>query len=478
MSICGRVLALVIGVALFVGLMPGSMQSTVQASDGNAIYLPVISNLYPWRSPFAIETGWQITRPEVTEKAQELGAKWIRLNEVSWREVEPIRSEPRQYNWAVLRTFEAELEAAARAGLTPIVIVDDHPSWASVKANVPCSAIKQERFADFAAFMAAVVSRYEKPPYNVQYWELGNEPDVDPIFAPSDFSFGCWGDIADPYYGGEHYGRMLQAVTPAIRRADPEAKVILGGLLLARPETTTPGHGKPERFFEGVLRSGAAPAFDIVAYHLHPSYFSSGKDYSGTDAGWHAYGGIAKGKPAFLREVMRRYGVTKPLHLNEAALHCAPSVAMCKAPTPEFFENQADFVVRMMARSLGAGVDLISWYTLEGPGWRDASLLDGAQAPRPAYVAYRELIKRTANSSLPPMTLNYTNGVEAYRFIRGPEATEIAWSLDNLPDTVSIPESKYIGAYSRAGTPLAVTRAGGNVQISVGVSPVYIQRWP
>ena len=34
--------------------------------------------------------------------------------------------------------------------------------------------------------------------FDVHYWELGNEPDVDPILVNSSSGFGCWGDIDDP----------------------------------------------------------------------------------------------------------------------------------------------------------------------------------------------------------------------------------------------------------------------------------------
>ena len=43
--------------------------------------------------------------------------------------------------------------------------------------------------------------------------------------------FGCWDDPEDAYYGGEYYAEMLKVVYPVIKEADPEAKVLFGGLL-------------------------------------------------------------------------------------------------------------------------------------------------------------------------------------------------------------------------------------------------------
>ena len=80
--------------------------------------------------------------------------------------------------------------------------------------------------------MHDVVERYGSPPYNVKYWELGNEPDAAWQHIASDSVFGCWGDVNAPFYGGQHYGEMLKEVYPQIKSTDPDAHVVVGGLLL------------------------------------------------------------------------------------------------------------------------------------------------------------------------------------------------------------------------------------------------------
>jgi hypothetical protein len=83
--------------------------------------------------------------------------------------------------------------------------------------------------------MHDLVARYSVPPYNVKYWELWNEPDVDPALAGligGDIPFGCWGDSTDPYYGGGYYAEMLKAVYPRIKAADPQAQVARGRIAL------------------------------------------------------------------------------------------------------------------------------------------------------------------------------------------------------------------------------------------------------
>ncbi|MGH2543147.1 MAG: cellulase family glycosylhydrolase, partial [Ardenticatenaceae bacterium] len=325
------------------------------------------------------------------------------------------------YNWGVLATFERHLLAAAGARLTPVVVLNGSPEWATVidpdVGYTSCAAIRADRFPDFAAFMSALVTRYSLPPYNVKHWEIGNEPDVDPSLVGPTAPFGCWGDIDEPYYGGEHYGHMLNAVAPAIREADPAAKILVGGLLL-NTLSPAPGFGHSERFLEGILRAGAKNNFDIVAFHGYPSYADQRVDYDLRAPKWSSHGGIIGGKASFLREVMRRYGVDKPLHLNETGLLCNEASATCSPPRADFFQAQSDFLTRSFPRGVAAGIEQLTWYTLTNGGWRYAGLLDEDGDPRPAYFAYQTLIAQVKGSDLPPQPVNYGNGVEAYRFTK------------------------------------------------------------
>ena len=225
MSASRRVITLVVVLVWLSTALSGRLQAAVQTDVATNIYLPLVMNGAAWPSPYGIQTyPGRIQNPVVLAKAQEPGAKWLRLRMVSWRQVQPNQGDP--YAWSVLQSFEGDLRAASQARLTPIVVVNDNPGWATLDLPYPpyqtsCGAIREDRVADFAAFMAALVARYKAPPYNVQDWELSNEPDVDPRLVPADSAdVDCWGQIEDPYDGGEHFGRMLRAVTPRIKQTD------------------------------------------------------------------------------------------------------------------------------------------------------------------------------------------------------------------------------------------------------------------
>ncbi len=108
------------------------------------------------------------------------------------------------------------------------------PALGNGSVSEQLRADQSRQYGRFAAFLSEVVKRYSQPPYNVRYWEIGNEPDT-PIGPDS--GFGCWGVNGDPYFGGGAYGNMLKAVYPAIKAANPQVQVLNGSLLLDRPNT-------------------------------------------------------------------------------------------------------------------------------------------------------------------------------------------------------------------------------------------------
>jgi hypothetical protein len=443
-----------------------------------AVHVPAILRNYPWSSPFGVEVHWRhpLTGGTLLARAEELNIQWVRLHRVSWRDVQPV--EGGAYDWSVLGSFEDELRAMRSAGLTPIVIVHHSPRWATINEpfETDCGAVRADKFGAFAAFVQALVERYKQPEFNVRYWELGNEPDVDPQLVTIDSPFGCWGDIDDPYYGGRHYGEMLKVVTPAIKAADPEAKVLIGGLLLATPNTTNPDLGKPELFLQGILEAEAAPYFDIVPYHAYPSYFGEVVDYdNGTLSGdWYSWGGWTLGKARFLRQVMALYGVNKSLFLNETSLGCNPDWYDCDPPPSTFFEAQADFVVRTFTRDLSENIQAFVWYTLDGPGWREGGLLDSSDVPRLSYLAYQQLATRLQNSRF-EQVVDYGLGIEAYSFAKGTRCVHVLWSIDAVADTISVPQAKFLAAYDRDGASLSPTPVGSDYQFTVGFSPIYVE---
>jgi hypothetical protein len=290
--------------------------------------------------------------------------------------------------------------------------------------------------------------------------------------------WGCWGDGGDAWYGGEHYGRMLNAVAPAIRAADPAAKIVFGGLLLDRPNSSAALIGKPERFLEGALRAGAGASFDILAFHAYAGYagYSTDTDLL-TEGIWPGELGRLRGKAAFVRSVMTRYGVNKPLWANEVGLICFYCIDAGAEPPPGFLKTQADMLPRLYARAMSVDVQQVAWYMLEDSNWLLSSLMGRNDVPRPAYDTYQELIRRVGNGPVSVDAVeDYGPNIEAYRFVTRDGIFDLAWSNTYKTHVVEVPAALFAGAYAHDGTVFDTRSDSGQTWVTVGFSPVYIVR--
>ena len=409
--------------------------------DASSLFIPALFNLHNRTPRFGFEVD-SVLLPgsPVYNRARELGANVVRINwRVSWSVMQS--SQGAAIDFSSLSDLENMLRGLSSLNIQPAIIVDDYPRWATSKPS-NCAPIRSDRFADFAEFMRQMVLRYKSPPFNVKLWELGNEPDVD-FGSAVDSNFGCWGNKSDAvFYGGATYGAMLKAVAPAI--------------------------------------------FDYAAYHGYSFYDGRDIDYSGQalNGKWVSNNpnrnGIARGKPNWLKDAMAQYGTSKPLILNEVALVCIAAFfpQPCTTPGAAFFNAQANYVAPAITRAFANGTEQVVWYTLDGPGWNNVGLLDGDGNPRPAFFAYKTLIQQLAGSQLPPQSVNYGSGSEAYRFQRGPNVVDVVWSLDSTPRVVRVPQTQFISAVDRDGNPITPILNGVEAQLTVGLGGIYITRTP
>ncbi|MFV9505023.1 MAG: hypothetical protein AB4911_10720 [Oscillochloridaceae bacterium umkhey_bin13] len=471
---------LLLSLILLLGLVMTSVAAQIPAAPQQlqTTYLPIV-RLAGQPSIFGVETTLgQLSNAVVRQRAAELGIAWVRINGVAWHVVQPNEGVAPDWTVDTIVRLERDLEAAAALGIEPTVIIRGAPEWAAIIPTARCSAIRDDRLAAYAVFLEELAARYRD---RVTYWELGNEPDVDPTLINGNWPFGCLGNIADPYYGGGRYGEMLQVASAALRRGNPQAKIVFGGLLLDRPETTDPLLGNPERFLEGALIAGAANALDVVAFHSYPSYSSSrfeDQDFMAISP-WTPRGGFTVGKINFVREVMSRYGVSKPVWINEMGLiSCDTTNPLCTVPLAEFEQVQAEHVVRVMSRAAANGVQMLAWYTLNNSGWRNSSLLGANQTPKPVYFSYQHMI-RTVSPYLSVRTVDYGPNIEAYRFDQGNQVVDVLWSRTATPTKVRVPLNRNPQTSTLNGTGSVPGRTDGfDAIITVGFTPIYITRLP
>jgi hypothetical protein len=383
------------------------------------------------------------------------GAHWLRFDAFDWDRLEPKPTSPATYHWEAVD--EASLLKAAQKGLEVIAVVKYVPGWAQKNPGSACGPIHPDALRRFAKFLSSLVSRYKNPPYNIKYWELGNEPDA-PVW-PGRTAYGCWGDKDDPYYGGGYYAKMLKIAYPAIKTADPQARVLIGGLLMDNPNEAL---NNPARFFEGILRGGGGPFFDMVSFH---GYAEMG-DLPGQirNINWPGSGTTVSEKAAFFRKVLGRYGLSdKPLIDTEAALYCMTESADC-------LETQAMFVPRAFAEGIALGLSGLVYYALKCE-YRSLGLLRPDNSPRPSYLAYKAASSFLTMARYQRPAAGFPAGITGYSFVAQAGGNlDLIWSKDGSAKQVILPSGST--AYDRYGT--LIDPAGGH--IIVGYGPVYIKK--
>ena len=318
-----------------------------------------------------------------------------------------------------------------------------------------CSPIKPEKLENFASFMYDLVSRYSTPPYNVSFWELGNEPDVYYKHISPTMPYGCWGDDQDEYFGGGYYAEMLKTVYPEIKAADPDAEVLIGGQLLScdpvTPPETSPGSGeykdcKSAKFLEGILQNGGGDYFDGVSFHAYDYYYGEFSKYGNANwhSSWDTTGPVIIAKANYLRSLLGAYGYPDKFLMNtETALLCGKEGNESFCLTDEFAHTKANYLAQSYATSLAEGLRANNWYSLTG--WRGSALASQDMQPFPAYHSYVFSLQVLDNTAYLDRITEYP-GIHGYKFIKDDQELWTLWGIQEnslLIDLPYIPQTVY-----------------------------------
>lgn len=430
------------------------------------LYLPVIYQQYPHPTIFGVET--TTAKPFDVDAMSQAGAYWVRYPAFSWAKIEPVRTAVPTYQWDTVN--EEGLRQIGNKDLKIVATVKHTPSWAQKIPGATCGPVAQESLDEFAEFMHNLVKRYSVFPYNIKYWEIGNEVDVDPALVLPDSIFGCWGDQADTYYGGGYYAQMLKSIYPAIKAADPQAQVLLGGLIvICDPEHATAGEDcKPAKFLEGILAGGGGPYFDVVSFHAF-AFYQYGHVFENLPT-WGPRGGIVMGKINYIRDVMAKYGYDKPLILTEASLLCHESEPACNLVSDAFKEAQANYVAMLYTRTWDANLLGTIWFNLRG-SWRSSSLYSST-APKPAYFAYQFMTSELRGARLIRSLNQVYPGVAGFEFAVENKKIWVLWASDYTDHLIDLPANT-TQVYDKYGSSLS--RMAGQVVVN---GTVYIELTP
>jgi hypothetical protein len=471
-----KILVLILILVIGVSAIPGAAQDQ---EDEFQLYLPILMRNYPHHPIFGVE----ITKNGLMDEAAAAGNHWVRYNGLLWSEVQPVE-EP-IFNWN--STLEADLITASEAGMEVILVVRSTPTWTQKYNGYFCGPPAD--LNAFASFMSNVVKRYSSPPFNVKYYEIWNEPDVDPYehYTSITSQYGCWGNAKDAYYGGGYYAEMLKVVYPAMKAANPSVNVVLGGLLLdCDPRSFGDGYcpteerTKAPKFFEGILKNEGGAFFDVVSFHGYPTFQKDVNPILNeiNFETWKVAGGVVAGKLDYINSLMSLYGINKPIFHTEGGL-ILPNNSPSLPSTPEFETAKANYLPWLFARNWENGIQATNWFTLNYPGFRMSSLLDINGERLPAYNSFALMTEKLGKAEFVSYTIlgvvlpepNYDPN-EIHRFEFKTNDMRI-WLLfgtkDNNSRIIAVP-SKFIQAYDIVGSP--VIPVGESITFD---RPIYIE---
>jgi hypothetical protein len=195
-----------------------------------------------------------------------------------WAEVQPSANAP--FNW---KGFDEVVSVAARHGLRVLPFFYGSPGWIAKKPTtlpINSSRVKQA----WAKFLEAAVERYgpggdfwkEHSPAKVTGGvAVSYEPAVPavvPIPTPLPIrTWQVWNEANFFYFAypasPQRYAKLVMVSGPALKRADPGARVVLTGLF-GEPTARGPKGMPADKFLEILYRTpGIKSRFDGVALH-------------------------------------------------------------------------------------------------------------------------------------------------------------------------------------------------------------------
>ncbi len=364
--------------------------------------------------------------------------------------------------------WKQSFRKAVELNIRVILIVRGTPTWARKYAQSTCGPIKPDKLQAFANFMRDAVARYSAPPYNVRYWEIWNEPD-SPVSNLQGQPWGCWGEPSDTYYGARFYADMLKLAYPAMKSANPDVQVMIGGLL-ANCDPVNPPSGancKQSKWFEGLLVNGAGPYFDGVSYHTYDYYYGLGSFGS---ENWHSSsnttGPLLVVKGRYLKNLMKVRGVTGKFIMDtEMGLLCSNCVNSVNYET-----TKAWYIAQAYAAAMAEDHLAVTWYSLDG--WLGTELVDANNQPKLAMIAFGVGRARLGEADyvgeVTPTDVGTTN-VKGYKFKRNGADVWLIWSLNGTTRPVKLAKS-----------PSAMTDALGasytpTTTFALALKPIYLE---
>ncbi len=372
------------------------------------------------QAPFRTGINFPFYLPDVVSIHQYLalmeqsGAKATRqmtFADVHWRHVEPADNQ-----WNFARSDSAFLHAF---DITPIGTLYSMMGNDTVGMQTPWLACSNpfNCYWDPAGdsiyakdYVFEVINRYK---HVTQYWEVCNE--IEPVLPPAGL----------PTLQAKR--NFLMHNYRWIKTADPEAKVILPGLL---GTCCTYPMSNSFSWLRGLLSLGGGSFFDIMNYHDYNAWWTLPAHYDS------------------VQTILQQYGLQKPIWITETSV----SSSNVSPITPRYAsaDEQAADVWRRLCLLWAKGAEVVLWHSGWSSGnlnnWGEFGILNNNGLKKKSFHAYKLLNEKIARFSTVQwlstgeVTDNNNvggNGVWGMRFVVDGANKWVLWSPDNQPYTLT-----------------------------------------
>jgi len=276
------------------------------------------------------------------------GISWVRMDFL-WQEIEPS---PGKFDFA---KYDEIVELLKKYGIGILGILHYNTPWNSDAWNEP-----PKDNSLFVNYATRVISHYKG---SVKYWEVWNEPDSATYWNKQD--------------GLKGYCRLLKEVYAAAKKADPQCKVLNGGL--------ANGLLSVNRLYD----DGTKDSFDILNIHIFASPLHVDSIKGVTAFARLAYKVMSRNGDAHKKIWVTEIGcpgVKKGLKVNNWWMGENPDEA-----------EQARWVEKVYTALLGQeAVEKVFWAYFRdcdnhwGNGIDYFGLVRLNRSPKPAFSAYRK----------------------------------------------------------------------------------------
>ena len=320
------------------------------------------------------------------------GVNWVR-EDFAWQVIEP---RPGVFDW---RNFDGLIEAAAKAGVHVLGILDYSAPWAS---SDPSGAGNQfyppKHDGDFAAYAAAVAARYGNGGW---FWGDHGELAAMPLTAVEIWNepYGSWAWRPGP--DPVAYAALVRQTALAIHAADPNMQVLMSGDLQSWDDRNAATGTQAQPWLARLLAADPGVAKLVNGLDVHP--YPEPRDAGPYDLGVGQEQSF--GRVALIRQTELAAGVSLPIWITEVGWSTAPNT-----PFSVSDQTQAAFFTGAVKRAIGEWgsyvprIFLFAWYRSDGLAGaleNDCDLLDPQGNPKPAWQALAQMLGGVPGGSDP-----------------------------------------------------------------------------